>query len=157
MAAGGPKSATLAGESAQGVITSIKDPVETMERVVDPLRQAAREKGRPEPIILATRWSIFAGSDDEAWEAIYSWRGLRAPGRLEAVDPADLRERADQMPREEILDRYSRVGSTDDIVEVYRPLVEDLGADIVTFQMASLDQPRLIRMLGSEVLPALKG
>ena len=157
MAAGGPKSATLAGESAQGVITSIKDPVETMERVVDPLRQAAREKGRPEPIILATRWSIFAGSDDEAWEAIYSWRGLRAPGRLEAVAPADLRERADQMPREEILDRYSRVGSTDDIVEVYRPLVEDLGADIVTFQMASLDQPRLIRMLGSEVLPALKG
>jgi coenzyme F420-dependent glucose-6-phosphate dehydrogenase len=157
MAAGGPKSATLAGESAQGVITSIKDPVETMERVVDPLRQAAREKGRPEPIILATRWSIFAASDDEAWEAIYSWRGLRAPGRLEAVDPADLRERADQMPREEILDRYSRVGSTDDIVEVYRPLVEDLGADIVTFQMASLDQPRLIRMLGSEVLPALKG
>jgi coenzyme F420-dependent glucose-6-phosphate dehydrogenase len=139
------------------VITSIKDPVETMERVVDPLRQAAREKGRPEPIILATRWSIFAGSDDEAWEAIYSWRGLRAPGRLEAVDPADLRERADQMPREEILDRYSRVGSTDDIVDVYRPLVEDLGADIVTFQMASLDQPRLIRMLGSEVLPALKG
>jgi coenzyme F420-dependent glucose-6-phosphate dehydrogenase len=157
MAAGGPKSATLAGESAQGVITSVKDPVETMERVVDPLRQAAREKARPEPIILATRWSILAGSDDEAWEAIYSWRGLRAPGRLEAVDPADLRERADQMPREEILDRYSRVGSTDDIVDVYRPLVEDLGADIVTFQMASLDQPRLIRLLGSEVLPALKG
>jgi hypothetical protein len=61
------------------------------------------------------------------------------------------------MPREEILDRYSRVGSTDDIVDVYRPLVEDLGADIVTFQMASLDQPRLIRMLGNEVLPALKG
>jgi coenzyme F420-dependent glucose-6-phosphate dehydrogenase len=157
MAAGGPKSATLAGESAQGVITSVKDPVETMEKVVDPLRQAAREKSRPEPIILATRWSIFAGSDDEAWEAIYSWRGLRAPGRLEAVDPADLRQRADQMPREEILDRYSRVGSTDDIVDVYRPLVAEIGADIVTFQMASLDQPGLIRMLGSEVLPALKG
>jgi len=157
MAAGGPKSATLAGESAQGVITSVKDPVETMEKVVDPLRQAATEKGRPEPTLLATRWSIFAGSDAEAWEAIYSWRGLRAPGRLEAVDPADLRERADQMPREEILDRYSRVGSTDEIVDVYRPLVEDLGAHIVTIQMASLDQPGLIRMLGSEVLPALKG
>jgi coenzyme F420-dependent glucose-6-phosphate dehydrogenase len=157
MAAGGPKSATLAGESAQGVITSVKDPAETREKVIDPLQEAARELGRPDPIILATRWSIFADSDDEAWEAIYSWRGLRAPGRLEAVDPADLRERADQMPREEILARYSRVTSTEEIVEVYRPLVHDLDADMVTIQMASVDQPALIQMLGSEVLPALKG
>jgi hypothetical protein len=117
---------------------------------------AARELGRPDPIILATRWSIFADNDDEAWEAMYPWRGLRAPGRLEAVDPADLRERADQMPREEILDRYARARSTEEIVEVYRPLVQDLDADIVTIQMASLDQPALIHMLGREVLPALK-
>lgn len=157
MAAGGPKSATLAGELAQGVITSVKDPAETREKVVGPLHHAAREQGRPGPIILATRWSIFAGSDDEAWEAIYPWRGLRAPGRLEAVDPADLRERADEMPREEILGRYSRVSSAKEILEVYRPLVEDLDADIVTFQMASLDQPALIRMLGNEVLPVLRG
>lgn len=156
MAAGGPKSATLAGELAQGVITSVKDPAETREKVVEPLRHAARERSRPDPTILATRWSIFAESDDEAWEAIYSWRGLRAPGRLEAVDPADLRERADEMPREEILERYSRVGSAPEIVETYLPLVSDLGADIVTFQMASLDQPGLIRMLGDEVLPVLR-
>lgn len=156
MAAGGPKSATLAGELAQGVITSVKDPAETREKVLEPLRHAAREKGRPDPTVLATRWSIFAGTDDEAWEAIFSWRGLRAPGRLEAVDPAELRERADEMPRDEILDRYSRVGSATEIVNAYLPLVSDLDADIVTFQMASLDQPALIRMLGDEVLPALR-
>jgi coenzyme F420-dependent glucose-6-phosphate dehydrogenase len=157
MAAGGPKSATLAGELAQGVITSVKDPAETFEKVVDPLNQAAQGKGRPDPVILATRWSIFAGDDEEAWRAIFSWRGLRAPGRLEAVDPAELREMADTMPREEILGRYPMVHSAQDIVETYRPLVDDLGADIVTFQMASLDQPELIRLLGAEVLPALKG
>jgi coenzyme F420-dependent glucose-6-phosphate dehydrogenase len=156
MAAGGPKSATLAGELAQGVITSVKDPAETREKVVEPLRQAARERSRPDPTILATRWSIFAESDDDAWEAIYSWRGLRAPGRLEAVDPAELREKADEMPRNEILERYSRVGSAPEIAETYLPLVNDLGADIVTFQMASLDQPALIRMLGDEVLPVLR-
>jgi hypothetical protein len=72
------------------------------------------------------------------------------------VDPADLRERADQMPREEILDRYARAKSTEEIVEVYRPLVQDLDADVVTIQMASLDQPALIQMLGREVLTALK-
>jgi coenzyme F420-dependent glucose-6-phosphate dehydrogenase len=156
LAAGGPKSATLAGRRAQGVVASVKNPADTLERVITPLRGAAAEAGNPEPIVLATRWSIFASDADEAWKAIFSWRGLRAPGRLEAVDPQTLRERADELPREEILDRYTRVSTAEEIVATYRPLVEEIGADVVTFQMASLDQPALISLLGSEVLPALR-
>jgi hypothetical protein len=60
------------------------------------------------------------------------------------------------MPREEILGRYSRVSTGPEILETYLPLVEDLDADIVAFQMAALDQPALIRMLGEEVLPELR-
>ncbi len=157
LAAGGPQSARMAARRAQGIITSVKDPAETMERVVAPAREAAAEAGRPAPTILTTRWSIKAEDEDEAWEALYSWRGLRAPGRLEAVDPMDLRTRADALPREEVLGRYTLVSSADDIVNAYRPLIDDLGADIVTFQMASLDQEGLIDMLGSEVLPRLRG
>ncbi len=156
LAAGGPKSATLAGEKADGVITSVKDPATTRADVMGPLRDSASAAGKPDPIVLATRWSVFASNEDEAWDALYSWRGLRAPGRLEAVDPADLRERADELPREEVLGRYSIVSSAEEIVEAYRPLCTELGADIVTFQMASLDQPSLIEMLGGEVLPALR-
>ena len=157
MAAGGPKSATLAGEIAQGVITSVKDPAETIERVIEPLRLAAADSGKPDPTVIATRWSVFAKDDDDAWEALYSWRGLRAPGRLEAVDPQELREKADELPRDEVLGRYSMVHSADEIVDTYRPLVDDLGADVVTFQMASLDQTALIEFLGEEVLPRLRG
>ncbi len=156
MAAGGPKSAALAATKAEGIITSVKDPADTIERVVEPSKAAAAEVGRPAPKILASRWSIKADNDDQAWEALYSWRGLRAPGRLEAVDPQTLRERADELPREEVLGRYSLVSTADDIVETYRPLIEELGADVVTIQMASLDQEGLIEMLGSEVLPKLK-
>ncbi len=156
LAAGGPQSARMAARRAQGIITSVKDPAETMERVVAPAREAAAEAGRPAPTILTTRWSIKAEDEDEAWEALYSWRGLRAPGRLEAVDPMDLRTRADALPREEVLGRYTLVSSADDIVNAYRPLIDDLGADIVTFQMASLDQEGLIELLGSEVLPRLR-
>jgi coenzyme F420-dependent glucose-6-phosphate dehydrogenase len=156
MAAGGPKSATLAGEKAQGVITSVKDPAETVERVIEPLQRAAAEAGHPHPTVLATRWSIFAANDEEAWKALRPWRGLRAPGRLEAVDPQELRKRADDMPREEVLGRYSMVHNADEVVDTYRPLVDGLDADIVTFQMASLDQPALIEFLGAEVLPRLR-
>ena len=156
LAAGGPKSATLAGELAQGVITSVKDPAETREKVIDPLLKAASEAGRPDPTVLATRWSILAGDEEEAWRALYSWRGLRAPGRLEAVDPETLRVRADKMPRNEILGRYDLVSDTEDIIRVYRPLIAELNADVVTLQMAALDQPALIDRLGSEVLPELR-
>ena len=153
MAAGGPKSATLAGEKAQGVITSVKDPTETMDKVIGPLRAAA---GSEPTTVLATRWSLFAADEEEAWEALFSWRGLRAPGRLEAVDPATLRERADQLPRSEVLERYTLVHDAAAIVEAYKPLVAEIKADIVTFQMASLDQPALIALLGKEVLPVLR-
>jgi len=156
MAAGGPKSATLAGTKADGVITSVKDPVETISQVAEPSRAAAAAAGRPDPIVAASRWTIHAKDADEAWEAMFSWRGLRAPGRLEAVSPVDLRIRADAMPREEVLGRYSLSYTSEEIVGTYRPLVDDLAADIVTIQMASLDQEALIAQLGAEVLPALR-
>lgn len=156
MAAGGPKSAALAARLAHGVITSVKVPAETKERVIEPARLAAEESGTSPPEVMATRWSIQAESDDEAWEVLLPWRGLRAPGRLEAVDPAVLRERADQLPREEVLGRYSRVTTADQIVETYAPLITEVGADVVTIQIASLDQEATIAMLGSEVLPRLR-
>ena len=105
---------------------------------------------------MASRWTILPQNDEDAWKALYSWRGLRAPGRLEAVDPKDLREAADNLPREEILGRYSQCRNAKDIIEVYRPLVEDIEADVITLQMASTDQEALIKLLGAEVLPELR-
>ena len=156
LAAGGPKSAALAARLAHGVITSVKVPAETKQKVIEPAKRAAQEAGTAEPQILATRWSIQAATDDEAWEVLLPWRGLRAPGRLEAVDPAVLRERADELPRQEVLGRYPIVTTPEEIVDVYAPLVTEVGADIVTIQIASLDQEATISMLGSEVLPRLR-
>jgi G6PDH family F420-dependent oxidoreductase len=173
MAAGGPKSAALAAEHAEGIITSVKVPADTFDRVIEPARakadeldtfdrviEPARAKAdeleRPAPRILATRWSLHAASEDDAWQALRSWRGLRAPGRLEAVDPQTLRERADELPRDEVLGRYSLVADADQMIETYRPLVDEVHADIVTFQTASLDQEATIRMIGEDVIPTLR-
>jgi len=123
MAAGGPKSAGLAARKADGIITSVKDPAVSFDRVIDPARAAAAAAGRPSPEIIATRWSIRATNSDEAWETLGAWRGLRAPGRLEAVDPMDLRIRADEMDRDEILASYSIVDSPESYVSIYEPLI----------------------------------
>jgi coenzyme F420-dependent glucose-6-phosphate dehydrogenase len=156
MAAGGPKSAALAAEMADGIITSVKDPAETFERVIEPARAAAIAAERKEPQILATRWSVLAQDEDEAWEALLAWRGLRAPGRLQAVDPMELRIKADELPREEVLGRYAIAADPDDLVATYAPLVTEVHADIVTIQITSLDQEATIRTLGADVLPRLR-
>ncbi len=156
LAAGGPKSAALAARLADGIITSVKEPEVTIEKVIDPAAAATSEAGKSSLPVMASRWSVRASSDDEAWEALSAWRGLRAPGRLEAVEPAVLRERADSMDRAEILSRYSLVSSPEDYVEVYSPLVTDLNADVVTIQTTALDQVATIEMLGTDVLPALR-
>ena len=156
MAAGGPQSATLAATNADGVITSVKNPAEAMEKVVLPARQAAAAAGRPAPRVVATRWVIAATGEEEAWRALLPWRGLRAPGRLEAVDPEDLRRRADELPRAEVLGRYTRAPDADALVAAYRPLVEEVGADVVALQVTSLHQEDTIALLGTEVLPRLR-
>ncbi|MCP5111779.1 MAG: LLM class flavin-dependent oxidoreductase, partial [bacterium] len=156
MAAGGPKSSALAARLADGIITSVKDPAVTSERVIEPAAAAAAGTGRKPLPIMASRWSVRATNPNDAWQALSAWRGLRAPGRLEAVDPAVLRERADTMDRTEILSRYSVVETSTDYVEVYSPLVTELNADVVTIQTTALDQEETIAMLGSEVLPQLR-
>jgi coenzyme F420-dependent glucose-6-phosphate dehydrogenase len=152
MSAAGEKSAAMAGRETDGLIVSVKDPLDAETNIIGPFRAAA---GSPKTVV-ATRWVINAPDDDSAWISIHSMRGLRAPGRLEAVDPMDLRIRADEMPRDEILSKYARASSVEDLVEAYRPLVEEVGADYVSLQVACPNPLGTIRLLGSEVLPRLR-
>jgi coenzyme F420-dependent glucose-6-phosphate dehydrogenase len=155
MAAGGPKSAAFAGQHADGLITSVKDPADTIERVISPFRAASVEHGRAGHI-LATRWVVLADHHEDAWRALDTMRGLRAPGRLEAVDPTVLRQRADEMDRQEILSKYTIVSTVEEVIAAYAPLVTHLGADYISIQVASTDPNHALRLVGSEVLPELR-
>jgi len=155
MAAGGPKSATLAGQRADGIITSVRNPEDTISKVIEPYRRSAGERGGSQ-LVLATRWTVLAEDNDEAWLALSSMRGLRAPGRLEATDPAELRARADAMDPAEVLGSYTIVRDAAALVQAYQPLVTGIGADIVSIQVASTDPMAAISLIGKEVLPQLR-
>jgi coenzyme F420-dependent glucose-6-phosphate dehydrogenase len=155
MAAGGPKSAQFAGTYADGLITSVKDPADTVAKVIAPYRKAATEAGK-EHLVLATRWTVVAGDQDAAWQALSSMRGLRAPGRLEATDPQELRIKADEMDRGEVLASYTVVPDEEGLINAYRPLVTDVGADIVSIQVMCSDPMAAIKRIGKEVLPELR-
>lgn len=156
LAAGGPKSARFAGAHADGLITSVKNPQDTLAKVIGPFREASRERGNGDGRVLATRWTVLADNEDEAWTALAPMRGLRAPGRLEVTDPAVLRERADAMDRAEVLANYAVVSTADELVEAYRPLVQEIGAEWVSIQIASNDPIRTIELVGEQVIPRLR-
>lgn len=156
MAAGGPKSAAFAGRMADGLTTSVKDPADSIERVINPFRDAAAEAGRGELPIMCTRWVVFADGEDEAWEALSSMRGLRAPGRLEEVDPMVLRQRADEMDRDEVLGKFTICATIDEVIDAYAPIVSEIGAEYLSIQIASVDHKATIDLVGEQVLPALR-
>jgi coenzyme F420-dependent glucose-6-phosphate dehydrogenase len=155
MAAGGPKSAAFAGTYADGLITSVKDPADTVAKVIGPYRKAATEAGK-EHLVLATRWTVLAASQEEAWQALSSMRGLRAPGRLEATDPQELRIKADEMDPADVLSSYTVIPDAEGLINAYHPLVTDVGADIVSIQVLSEDPMATIKLIGKEVLPELR-
>jgi coenzyme F420-dependent glucose-6-phosphate dehydrogenase len=152
LAAGGPKTAALAKRYCNGMIVSVKDIGETSSHILNPLGVRG---GKQNFKTIATRWSIFAEDDEQAWEALKAQRGLRAPSRATA-GPLELQREADNMPREEILGKYHRLRRAADYETVYAPLITSLQADIVGIQTTSTDQPSTIAMLGREVLPKLK-
>jgi coenzyme F420-dependent glucose-6-phosphate dehydrogenase len=186
LAAGGAKSAALAGELADGLMVSAKDTAATAE-VIAAARSAAGERsaarGRLEATgepaagagarpgaatgrvgstvgarlsVAANHWAVVAADDEAAWRALGPWRGLRAPSRGTAADPAQLQAEADGLPRAKVLAQYSVVRSVAELVPVYAPLVTELGADIVGIQATALDQEALIEAVGAEVVPALR-
>ena len=156
LAAGGPKSAQLASEYADGLMISVKDPKEAYERVIEPSNNKSKELKNNDLRIHTYRWTVFAENEDDAWEALGPWRGLRAPGRLEAKDPAELREAADNMEKSEILSKYSIAGSIKEIIDIYKPLVSEFNSEIITIQITSVNQEETIKLLGEEVLPVLR-
>ncbi len=131
---------------------SVKDPEEAVEKIIKPFQGVRQAPGT----VMATRWVVLADTDTEAWAALGSMRGLRAPGRAEEVDPMVLRQRADEMDLEEILSKYTVVKDSAGLIDAYRPLVTDVGAEYVSIQVASTDPDRTLNMIGSEVLPELR-
>lgn len=152
MAAGGPKSAEIAAQFSDGIIVSVKNPEDELEKIIKPALLKNKNLA-----LIATRWTVFAKNQDEAWKALGPWRGLRAPSRNTAGNPEDLQKEADSLDRKEILGRYTILSSAKEYVDAYSPLVTRLNANIVVIQTtAHKNQKDLIEFLGKDVVPSLK-
>jgi coenzyme F420-dependent glucose-6-phosphate dehydrogenase len=156
LAAGGTRSATLAGHEADGVITSVKNVEDTENRVVSPAKSHAKDRHKQNFKIVSSRWTVFAQNNEEAWEALKPWRGLRAPNRDKAIDPQELQSEADRLSKSDVLSKYKIITNSKEYIETYSPLIRTLNSDVIVIQTTSINQLELIKMLGKEVVPELK-
>lgn len=147
LAASGPRSAAAAGRLTDGVIASVKDPGTTRSRIVDVTRQAAADAGRRPPRVLLTMFFVLAADDDEAYEALRPWRGMRTPRRLEESDPVRLRRDADDLGRDGVLARFPRFSDPEQVVRRCRSVIEEIRPDVLGLQVAAVDAAQAVDVL----------
>jgi F420-dependent hydroxymycolic acid dehydrogenase len=158
IAAGGPKSARIAGIHGDGMIMGAGD----LRR--NPGLKAARDAaavqaGRKGTQPVVVEHFAFAGDKARAKQAAEKWRFIpRAfrPGFHDNVSPADIQARAErEIPLEDVLDGWTVSRDPRDHVRAVEELA-GLGATHVVVHAPMRDQARAIRFFGSEVLPALR-
>lgn len=156
LAASGPKAANIAGTLGDGVITSVKDVDQALDRVIDPFREAAAEAGNPSPSVLTTLWAIIGETDEEAWRALGPMRGLRLPSRDVLTDPREFSAQADAAGPAAILPGFARATNAADTYRLYEPIVTRIQPDVVSIQLHTTDPDGTIDTVGAEVLPRLR-
>jgi len=119
-----------------GLIVSVKDIAQSKQLVATARSAHSGDSFK----LIANRWSVYAQTDNDAWQALQSQRGLRAPSRDRATNPWQLQIEADNLPRADIMSRYARLRSPADYLAHYGPLVTELGADIIGIQTTALNQ-----------------
>jgi TAT-translocated FGD2 family F420-dependent dehydrogenase len=159
IAAGGPKSARIAGLHGDGLITS----ADALRRDKGSLRtaweQGAREAGKDPTVgaIVVEHWA-FIGDERDAQEGARRWRfGPRAwePGYIDNVSPVDIQARAErEIPLQQVLEQWTVSADPGVHAESIEQLV-DRGATHVVIHFAGQDQKKAIELFASEVLPRL--
>lgn len=148
MAASGKKSIAIANKYTDGLISSVKN----IDDVIDDMNRS-KKIGK---ITLATKWSIYAKNNIQAWRALQPWRGLRVPSRDSATDPEQLQNEADKMDKNEIINKFKIVSSSQEYIDVYLPMKKKLNPDYIGIQTTGENQTEIIRMLGEKVISYLR-
>lgn len=152
VAANGPKSAKVAGEYADGLLTLV-DPETYEEKLAPAIAAGADEAGRdPGEIDRIRQFSVsYADDPAAALDAVEFWTGSMAVDFSEDVyDPREVEERGKEIPQDDwdgwglVTDDPADVG---DAVDRHR----DAGFDEIEFLSTSPDQAAFLEDVSDEL------
>jgi TAT-translocated FGD2 family F420-dependent dehydrogenase len=159
IAAGGPKSARLAGRFGDGLITGaslLKNDTELKSAWEEGVRESGRS---PSSLpIMVEHWAVVGG-DAEARNAAEKWRFMpRAwrPGFFDNINPDEIQRRAEaEIDLESVLEDWVVSAEPQDHVAAFHELAE-AGATHVSLHVATPNQSEVIDFFGKSVLPRMK-
>jgi len=159
IAAGGPKSARLAGLYGDGLITG-GNVLKSTPKVKESWEAGVRESGRDPATqsLIVEHWTAI-GDESAGREGAKKWRFLAKAwesGFFDNISPLDVQKRAEQeIPLDDVLKDW--VVSTDPKVhlDAIRELA-DKGATHIVLHVASPNQQDAIDFFGREVLPTIQ-
>lgn len=158
IAAGGPRSARLAGLYGDGLITGA-NVLRTSPGIKAEWEEGVRDSGRDPAAqrVVVEHWAIV-GEEEDALDGAGKWRFAPKgwePGYYDNVSPSDIQARAE---REVTLERVLAEWTVSRDPEVHRRAIGELGrlgATHVVVHVASPNQLQVIDYFGREVLPRI--
>lgn len=159
VAAGGPKSARLAGEYGDGWVAD--SGALANQAAHQAFQEAARSAGKElKNLEIITEMFAVAGNEDEARVGAEKWRFLQKawkPGYLTNPDPDSIQANAErEIPLEEVYESWP-VGKDAGVhIEALEKLFQQ-GATTVMVHSPQEDQPAFIAWYGEHVLPHFAG
>ncbi len=160
IAAAGPSASKLAGEIADGFITtSGKAPELYSDTLLPNVALGLETSGRGmEGLERMIEMKVSFDSDREKalndtrhWAAL----ALSAEEKMGVKDPLEMEKRADALPAERAASRWIVSTDPDEHIERIAPYIE-LGFRHLVFHAPGPDQDRFLRMYAKEVLPRLR-
>ena len=158
IAAGGPKSATLAGKYGDGLVTGASALRKNPE-LKTAWEQGVREAGKdPQSMpIVVEHWAIVGDAQDARGPA-QKWRFIPNPwkhGYFDNISPVDIEKKAkEEFPLEQVYEDWSvseePATHEDAILELSR-----LGATHVVVHVPSENQKEVIDFFGNRVIPRI--
>ena len=157
VAAGGPKSARLAGTHGDGLITAASA-LRNDPRLKAAFEDAEHEAGKRAQPVIVEHWA-YVGDEEHAKDAAERWRFLPKAwehGFFDSASPAHIQALAQKdISLEDVLKDWTVSRDPRAHVRAIQELGE-LGATHVVVHVPMPDQPKAIRFFGREVLPALR-
>lgn len=159
IAAGGPKSARLAGRYGDGLITGaslLKNHVELKRAWEEGVRESGRNPSSQQ--IIVEHWAVVGG-EAEARKAAEKWRFIPKawrPGFFDNISPDEIQKRAEaEIDLESVLKDWVVSANPLDQITALRELGE-AGATHVALHVATPNQSEVIDFYGKKVLPEMK-
>ncbi len=160
IAASGPAAATLAGELADGLISTSGKGTEHYRDILLPKVAAGlKASGRAEDSIdRMIELKVSFGTDvRQCLEDTRHWAALALSSKEKTgvTDPIEMERLAEALPLERAASRWIVSTDPDEQVERIRPYVE-LGFRHLVFHSPGPDQARFLALYAKEVLPRLR-